>query len=217
MFKLYESKEWNTKQVTKESLEKCTGKNYNEWLPFTGFLDENLKSTLLNAEEVQLKGNFSLPILYYPLPELRNYELRFQINIDVEDLEIRNFDVFLKRRGEKLGLQAHKRQIKIAREFEFQFIYLRAFGGKNDPTKKFNGHVTWAKFGYTMQKRSQEKFEKQMRRDKKKASTLQELLLQEGGEDYWFNEGFEWNGEFDLKEDSINQKILNDYSVLVGQ
>lgn len=77
----------------------------------------------------------------------------------------------------------------------------------------FNGYYTWARLGVIPYKN--EKLDKAVSDYNTKNNTsfknLNELVKDKAGADYWKQNGFSWEGSFDLNKDSESRKIFNDY------
>jgi hypothetical protein len=75
----------------------------------------------------------------------------------------------------------------------------------------YNGYITWGLFGFTMLENSQRKYEKLCMSQDIHSTYLHDIIYTTGGRTFWEDNGFEWSGQFDLSEESINRQLLNSY------
>jgi 8-oxo-dGTP pyrophosphatase MutT (NUDIX family) len=82
----------------------------------------------------------------------------------------------------------------------------------------YNGYYSWAILGYEINPENQSQIEQfskltqQSDNEKiKSCKTLSELVSFKEGADYWKEEGFTFDGVFDMKDNSTSMKMLNSY------
>lgn len=102
-------------------------------------------------------------------------------------------------------------QLLTARQFGFDTIKLHAMGG--DTGNDWNGFYTWGRFGFTMEDADQISFEMFMQDQGREESTLAELLSTDEGRSFWMQNGFSWAGKFNIKPQSENSNLFNDYLI----
>lgn len=113
--------------------------------------------------------------------------------------------------GKGKGTDIFKNQVGQFRKLGFKNLKTIAgdIGG-------MNGYYTWARLGYEFSSDSEKNalldmidFEDD--KDIKKSSTLQEIMSTEKGRKWWKENGFSFNGVFNLDDNSESMKILNNY------
>lgn len=137
----------------------------------------------------------------------------FKVNrvIDFNDKSIYNSFMEVYVANEKTGLKLLINQILQAKELGFKKLLVTA---GQSPT--MNGYMTWGKYGYTMKRYDQEDFDRLMQIHKRPENNLFELLSTKEGEGFWNKHGWQWSGEFDLSDESINIKNLKTYMARKG-
>jgi hypothetical protein len=130
--------------------------------------------------------------------------------IDFERAEIVNQLMQVHRKQTGLGTKLLTKQVNVA--VATGFIRLSLFAaGNRDKLDKLNGYVTFAKLGFTMINEEVGKFRSLMNAFGRPEHTVNELVATEEGFEWWIQNGYSWSGEFDLREGSINRKLLNAY------
>lgn len=115
-----------------------------------------------------------------------------------------------------VGLRVFEDQVKTAIENGFSYIETVAAGNKQSAAEgDYNGYITWAKFGYDQEKdaflRNEELIE-QWEKDWPEAESVQDIMAQEGGAEWWAEHGQSMNqAVFDLTEGSRSRYILEEY------
>jgi len=75
----------------------------------------------------------------------------------------------------------------------------------------WNGYYTWARFGYSMEEPDHETFLELMELHGRKESSIIELMQTAEGRNFWLENGFWWEGYFDLTELSENMIAFQNY------
>jgi hypothetical protein len=109
------------------------------------------------------------------------------------------------------GTEIFNNQVKQFKDKGFKNIETTA--AKSD---KYNGYYTWARLGYEINSMTEKRlFESLLKKstDKriKSVQSLQELMTFKEGRDFWKKNGFQFEGKFDLKDNSKSMFILNNY------
>jgi hypothetical protein len=132
--------------------------------------------------------------------------------IDFEDKVITNDLMRVIEKNQGVGLSLLVNQIITATVKGFKSLEVHAAGGIGW-TSDWDGHSFWAKTGYTMNKEGIAKFDAWLKEhglDKTTPFDLANDKIQ-GGHDLWYDEGFDWYGNFDLDSDSKNRQLLRKY------
>jgi hypothetical protein len=78
-----------------------------------------------------------------------------------------------------------------------------------------NGYYTWLRMGYKPnagdEKKIVDSFNKKNKSNGVQVKSSAEMMSSKYGRDWWKDNGFEWNGSFDLTKGSDSMKILADY------
>jgi len=111
-------------------------------------------------------------------------------------------------RRQRIGTKVFCSQVSAARMEGFEKITAWAAGNFKN-IEHWNGYITWGKLGFTMDADAQSDFDELMKRLGRNEKTLKELLSID--ENCWVENGFSWDGEFSLLEDSDNIKNLLKY------
>jgi hypothetical protein len=130
--------------------------------------------------------------------------------IDIEEKRIHN-DYFRIQDDSKYkgkGSQIFANQVSAATEAGYKKIETQAARGSN-----YNGYYTWARFGYVPQSEAvrQTAINGFNRKFKTDVRNWGELLGTKQGQQYWKEEGYSFNGEFDLSKGSYSQTTLKNY------
>lgn len=137
---------------------------------------------------------------------------RIERNIDFEQRKINNIAMIFDTKGKGLGTNVILNQIIEATALSFQSIELTAAGGIDYPVDSgWDGYRVWAKYGFMMTHEYQEKYTDWARRRRLKEKNLNELYLKGTNYHLWENEGFSWDGVFDLGKSSASMRYLKYY------
>jgi len=117
----------------------------------------------------------------------------------------------LKEKGKGLGTNIFKNQVEQFKKLGFRKLVTEAGKGNG-----LNGYYTWARLGYKFESKLEEgllsfMLKKESDKKIKKIKSLQELMSTKEGRNWWREYGFAFNGTFDLSDDSISMKTLNEY------
>ncbi len=78
-------------------------------------------------------------------------------------------------------------------------------------------YYTWARLGYSIDgPQDQEDFEQLISDYGRNEKSMIELMQTNEGREFWRNNGFWWQGVFDLSPDSENIEALNNYFTQAG-
>lgn len=110
-----------------------------------------------------------------------------------------------------IGTQIFNNQIKNFKEKGFKTVKTTAA-----KSNIYNGYYTWARLGYNINNPVEKKYFKRLMEDSedkdfKKIESLSELMSTEKGRKFWKENGFQFDGTFDLSDDSESMFILNEY------
>jgi hypothetical protein len=134
-----------------------------------------------------------------------------EIDFKAKTIWNRNFMINETECNQGIGTEIFAAQVQYASTRGFKLIKVDAFG---DPfnRKTFNGYYTWGVLGFTMTKTSHDDFIEMINTYNYHYTNLNEMLATDVGKGIWkYSTGFNWIGEFDLKENSGNRQILNEY------
>ena len=117
-----------------------------------------------------------------------------------------------KEKGKGLGSNIFKNQVEQFKKLGFKNLKTEAGEGNG-----LNGYYTWARLGYDFSDslsikifRSMLKFENNKKF--KNVKSLPELMAIKEGREWWRENGFAFYGEFDLSDNSLSMKTLNEYN-----
>jgi hypothetical protein len=92
--------------------------------------------------------------------------------------------------------------------------HLKVSAAKNE---RFNGYYTWARLGYSIDSPDdQEQFDELISNHGRSEKSMIELMQTEDGRDFWRQNGFWWQGIFDLSRESENIQAINNYLIQAG-
>lgn len=156
-----------------------------------------------------------------------------QVAINTDPAHLNAYNDFIRIKPEysnkALGIQVLYQQQETLSRYQFKKIYCLAEGNKHlltaiNPGDRFNGFITWAKAGFSMNKSSKRLYNRQLKKHGIPKMPLHELLMEkqltlwENGEErsmsgrqYWIEYGSWWNGEFKLGKNSDNVNQLKNY------
>ena len=117
----------------------------------------------------------------------------------------------IKEKGNGVGSSIFKNQVNQFKDLGFNILTTLAAKSKIE-----NGYYTWARLGYAMSdKEDIDRFKKLIENSKdkkiKSATSLNKLMTFKKGRDFWKQNGFTFEGLFDLSDKSDNIKILKNY------
>lgn len=137
--------------------------------------------------------------------------------INHNDKSINN-EYFVINEGSKYkgkGAEIFKRQVDNATREGYKEITTQAAGSAGNT--KYNGYYTWARLGYQPTRSAQaageidEIVEEFNRQEQTNLRNFKELLGTKSGQTFWKQEGFAFDGVFDLKPGSYSQTTLQNY------
>jgi len=113
-----------------------------------------------------------------------------------------------------LGTNIFNSQVDKYREKGYKTIKTRA-AKSDEPGEEYNGYYTWARLGYDMGKNNVTEFSNLISESKnekiKSVESVSELMSFSEGREFWKENGFEFDGEFDLSKDSKSSFMLDKY------
>lgn len=112
--------------------------------------------------------------------------------------------------GGGIGLNLFVNQVREARSNGFKYLKVSAAGDYHSKDK-WNGYITWAKFGYEMLPNDQLNFLKLMQQNNRIEKTVFELVSTKEGLAFWEKNGSWWDGKFDLSNNSKSMQNLQKY------
>jgi len=112
--------------------------------------------------------------------------------------------------GSGIGARWVKGQSVAAAANDFKRMIAEAYRA-DDHSGNWTGYLVWAKYGYLMQASSKTDFDHFLKLHGRDENTLYQLISTEEGLILWIAEGFSWEAEFDLAQDSESNRILSDY------
>jgi predicted GNAT family acetyltransferase len=120
--------------------------------------------------------------------------------------DIDHVDVFKEFEGHGLGAKMFANMLNAAEKNGFENIELRAAKGIHGG-RAYNGYYTWARFGFELRNDQQKAYFLNLVKTKGESSTirsatsLQELMRTKEGQKFWFDNGFDYLGSFNIKKD----------------
>ena len=88
-------------------------------------------------------------------------------------------------------------------------------GPKINPSSEMNGYYTWLRMGYKPNAKDEQKivdtFNSKNRENGVQVKSSAEMMSSKYGRDWWKDNGFEWDGTFDLTKGSYSMKTLENY------
>jgi hypothetical protein len=143
------------------------------------------------------------------------------VNIDDDDLKmdrqiffnqnyIENFSFNVKNKGKYSGSDIFNTQVqntkKDNRIKEIRTVAGGSFFGK------MNGYYTWLRLGYTPNKRKDKEYSEKANKELgTNITSITELMYSQEGRDWWKENGGQFEGTFDLSENSYSMKTLEEY------
>jgi hypothetical protein len=185
-----------------------------------GGIPSNLINSKLQVNIIKLNGKINISMTSTQLRVIRILD-NAQRSVEndlfrVEDKKVRG--------GTAINMFVN--QVTELRKLGFKKMTVHAYGGRYGPNEKmingdWDGHIVWGKFGYTMNMESKIKFDKHIKDNwktlssifKEKPKSIFELVNDKEGAKWWATEGFNWYGDFDLKNNSENLKLLEMYLI----
>jgi hypothetical protein len=114
--------------------------------------------------------------------------------------------------GERIGTFIFLNEIIQARKLDIKLMTVSAAKGL-----AYNGYYTWARLGYTFNSPDdQNDFNDLIASHGRSEDTITELMKTKDGRDFWKENGFWWEGIFDLSANSENIVSLNNYLTQAG-
>lgn len=195
-------------------------------------LEEQTGITLLKLYQLTGITGFKTPPGYFipnfskshQFPELQvgivldGVKLIRKINFEEKIIFNMSFELQKGMQRQGIGYKVFSEQVKYAKEYGFKEIRCRATGNW-DTIQKFNGYITWAKFGYTVHELSMAQYSEILIRNNISLEPIFSLVnnpnIGEGvtGETFWTEKGRTWMGAFHLDKegcvDNLNQYANN--------
>ncbi|MFD1258549.1 hypothetical protein ACFQ3S_17210 [Mucilaginibacter terrae] len=201
--------------LTPANCRKITGYDFNSILRLTGVYGAHSHFDFKKA-----KRFVPLYSPSYIVIEITTDLIELAVTINYKEKIIVNDVVNAFKTGQDLGLKMAENQVEEAMDKGFEEIHLFAQGGKDYPG--YNGHITWAKVGFTMGKTALAKYKKLLKGlaqvySKDLFSLYPDLLMllsTSEGQKIWADHGFAWGGYFKLNKRSKNYKIMSKYLML---
>jgi hypothetical protein len=146
------------------------------------------------------------------------------VRININSVEVSNLQVvvyptnkylenqFIRARkpGGGIGARWVKAQSVSAAAKDFKRMIAEAHRA-DDRSGDWTGYVVWAKYGYLMQVSCKPDFDRFLKQHSRNETTLYELISVAEGLKLWIAEGFSWDAEFDLAQNSESNRILAAY------
>jgi len=136
--------------------------------------------------------------------------LTLQIELQIGEGIIQNELMICHTPGEGIGLKVFSNQTDAAVDAGFSQIRCLAVG-RYKVIEKWNGYITWGKFGFIIDNYFQNKFVALLKEYNRKETTLAEILSTKDGEKFWMEKGMSWPGKFDLYAGSESRVLLQNY------
>lgn len=134
-------------------------------------------------------------------------------NVEDKSVEMKHFYLNpFKEKGKGLGSNIFKNQVEQFKKLGFEKLKTEAGEGNG-----LNGYYTWARLGYDFDEPWAIKTFKSMlkienNKKLKNIKSLPQLMSVKEGREWWRENGFAFNGVFDLSDDSVSMEILNEYN-----
>ncbi len=110
-------------------------------------------------------------------------------------------------KGGGIGLNLFLNQVKEARQSGFKYLKVGAAGDYYS-RERWNGYITWAKFGYEMLPNDQSNFLNLMKQNNRTEKTVFELVSTKEGLAFWEKNVSWWDGKLDLSDNSKSMQIF---------
>lgn len=181
------------------------GFTYENVLNLTGGVPKNLKDI---THSIMIDGNAIIS-------DVRTKEYTIIRKIYPDEKKVYNSLMEVNSTGEGIGLHLFINQLIEARKLGY-----KRFDVSAAKSNKYNGYYTWARFGYNLKSSEIRRFKDLMNMNGRSEKDLHELMSTKEGVSFWKKNGFWFEGEFDLKANSINiqafDKYLNDRGYIVS-
>ncbi|HEX7868574.1 MAG TPA: hypothetical protein VF455_00530 [Chryseobacterium sp.] len=189
-----------------------TGVTFDNWVYVSGMFAQGFPSLFGSTNEFVMEGTYPR----FMITAQKKGVATIQIEFDLEQNMILDHHIFLEQQYRGNGWIAFQEHVDRATHLGFDRLECNAFGGiddanKNDPKKAYNGYITWARFGFTMDPESQKRYERKLTENGQKIMPLHTLLSTDEGRDYWKDKGHSWDGIFSLAPNSPNRNLFNQY------
>ncbi|HEX2907419.1 MAG TPA: hypothetical protein VHO69_11195 [Phototrophicaceae bacterium] len=134
-----------------------------------------------------------------------------QLNRDVNNVLYLYNDFFATtEKGTGIGAEYFYNEVQAAARAGIGYIKVYAAGDRHSET--FNGYYTWARFGYDAELDSINPFlQRKIPAALGNPETMQQLMATKAGRDWWKEHGQSWDGAFDLRDDSLSRRVLENY------
>jgi hypothetical protein len=197
---LYSKIQKNFSDDELQNAEDQTGLSYNEIVNLTGGIPGNHITNIKHQLEVN------------------DYKVESTISTDqyhisryiYDDGHIYNAYMRVNDGGKGTGLNLFANQVIEARNQNLKYLEVSAEGNYSR-IEDWNGYITLAKFGYSMDNYSQSRFNSLMDNAGRTEKTVFELVSTPEGLDYWTKNGFSWHGYFYLNDESAELANFRNY------
>lgn len=123
---------------------------------------------------------------------------------------LENQFIRVRKPGGGIGARWVRAQSEAAAGKDFKRMLAEAYRA-DDRLGDWTGYLVWPKYGYLMQVSSKADFEHFLKHHGRSEIALHELITTGDGLKLWVDEGFSWDTEFDLADDSESNRILAAY------
>lgn len=110
-------------------------------------------------------------------------------------------------KGGGIGLNLFLNQVREARQSGFKYLKVGAAGDYYS-RERWNGYITWAKFGYEMLPNGQSYFLNLMKQNNRTEKTVFELVSTKEGLAFWEKNVSWWDGKLDFSDNSKSMQIF---------
>ncbi len=203
MLKHYERKRI---RIYENNLTDLTGLNVEEVYSLSGIL------AYKSIAEIQATGKIAGD---YPMIQVnvKCNDIKLVCGINVKDHYIYNQKIEIENKGNGIGAQIFEAQVNEAIKHRFKEIRCYAWGSYAE-IDKFNGYITWGRFGFEMVEKNNQppkKYIEFLSHEGKNFMTIFELLNTVEGKEVWTKKGFPWDAIFYLSDQSDCRKNFELY------
>jgi hypothetical protein len=136
--------------------------------------------------------------------------MRRRVRSEVGIVQNRLFKIADDSRFKGRGYKIFESQVNELRKKKFEKITVYAAGNINNPD--YNGYYTWARFGYQPKKEDATQIVEMVNRTNgTQFKSWYEMMNTVTGQKLWKQIGSDWDGEFDLKSNSLSMKTWKNY------
>jgi hypothetical protein len=192
------------KPITKNNYFVVTGYKVGELLSLTGIFGAY---KVIGYDCFEFSGCYPTLTITVNIP---NVALETKINF--LNKTITNCKFRVKRKNKGTGISIFSSQVKNCIQHGFQELSCWA-AGEFATVEKYNGYITWAKFGFLIREYYVATFLAHLKKYHRSEKTLQDIFSTKEGEKFWIKNGIPWPAVFYLDPDSESNKILNEYKL----